>query len=107
VLRVAEQLAIPVRHFHPQIQYCGDFYGQGRHAEPCPDAITISALTRIITSLPPGITELACHPAESRDFTSDYSAERINELETLCNPIIQTTIRKQDVALITFKQSAP
>ena len=106
VLHRAAQLAIPVRHFHPQIQFCGNFYGQGRHTEPCPEAITVGALQQILSGLTDGTTELACHPAESHDFTSDYSHERIRELESLCDPRIQATLREQNVTLSSFKQSA-
>src|SRR5438552_7939368 len=57
----AARLGVPLRHFDPRVRYCGDFYGQTGKAERFPDAITPAALVRIIRSLAPGITELACH----------------------------------------------
>jgi predicted glycoside hydrolase/deacetylase ChbG (UPF0249 family) len=103
VLRLSEQLDVPVRHFCEATRYCGDFYGQARRGEPLPDAITPAALRRILEGLPAGVTEVACHPAEAQDFSSVYAAERMRELEALCHPEARAAIEDQKIELISFR----
>ena len=49
------------------IRYCGDFYGQTAEGDADPGGDHApSALIEIIRALPPGVTELGCHPGHRR-----------------------------------------
>lgn len=104
VARVAAALGgLPVRHA-PGVRYCGAFYGQGRHGEPLPELITADALVRLVAGLEPGVTELACHPADGVDFESSYAAERPAELRALCDPRVAQAVRERGVQLCSFAE---
>ena len=79
--RAGERLGVPVRHFTPEITYSGAFFGQDGKGNPFPEAITVEALVSVIEGLPPGITELACHPAAAAEGVSVYDEERVVEVE--------------------------
>jgi predicted glycoside hydrolase/deacetylase ChbG (UPF0249 family) len=101
VIRAGGELGIPVRHLSG-VRYCGAFYGQGRHGAPLPDGITPMALAALIRGLAPGVTELACHPAESIDIETDYAAERLVEMRALCDPRVRTALTDAGVVLRDF-----
>ena len=73
---------------------------------PVPEAITVEALVAVIEGLPPGITELACHPAATSDHDSTYGAERLQELQTLCDPRVRAAIDRRGVDLRSFADLA-
>jgi len=104
LMQAGERLGIPVRWFTPGISYSGAFFGQDSRGTPLPDAITVDALVEVIETLPAGVTELACHPAAQHDHDSAYAAERIQELETLCDPRVQAAIDHSDVDLRSFAE---
>src|SRR5690349_7105472 len=58
--RFAAELGVPLRGVSPDIRYCGNFYGQSGKGYPCPQAVGVDALVRLIEELPPGVTELGC-----------------------------------------------
>jgi predicted glycoside hydrolase/deacetylase ChbG (UPF0249 family) len=103
---LAERLSVPLRHFTPAVRYCGDFYGQGRRGEPLPDLITPQALAAILRALPPGVTELACHPGEVLDLQSVYRHERMAEVAALSDPLVRAVIAEQAIKLIPFTEFA-
>ena len=100
--QAGERLGIPVRWFAPGITYSGAFFGQDSDGTPLHDLITVAALVRAIEALPPGVTELACHPAAEHDHHSAYGEERIRELETLCDPRVRAAIDRCGVDLRSF-----
>jgi predicted glycoside hydrolase/deacetylase ChbG (UPF0249 family) len=100
---MAARLGVPLRQFHPRIRYDGRFYGQGRNAEPYPDLVSVGALTRIIETLPDGITELGCHPALDRDVDGMYRDERELEVATLCDSRVREALDANGVSLISFR----
>ncbi len=100
--RVGERLGVVVRGVTPGIAYSGVFYGQDAEGSPVPDAITVEALVKTIEALPPGITELGCHPAADADHDSTYARERVQEVETLCDPRVRAVIDRCGVALRPF-----
>jgi predicted glycoside hydrolase/deacetylase ChbG (UPF0249 family) len=102
VRKVAQGLKIPLRHFHPQVQYCGDFYGQFGKGEPFPEAISVDSLIRIVTALPPGVTEMGCHPGLDSDVPALYCREREQEVETLCDPRVRAAIEANGICLRSF-----
>ena len=80
LIEIADELAVPLRHHHPRIRYCGDFYGQTGEGQPLPEAISTDALIEIFAALPPGVTELACHPGLDDELQSTYRSERAVEV---------------------------
>ena len=88
----------------PGIAYSGVFYGQDGRGEPVPEAITVDALVAVIEQLPPGVTELGCHPGHADDLETTYARERTREVETLCDPRVRAALDSCDVELRTFAQ---
>lgn len=104
MIALALDLAIPLRHFSPRIRYCGSFYGQSASGQSCLDALTSVALIRVFQKLPPGITELACHPGEDHTLDTMYCRERFVEVQTLCDPQVREALRGEDIELCSFQQ---
>jgi predicted glycoside hydrolase/deacetylase ChbG (UPF0249 family) len=102
LVEAGERLGIPVRGCTPAIQYRGDFYGQTSQGEPFPEAITVEALLRLLSSLPDGITELGCHPAAEPEEGSTYSSERPLELEVLCDSRVKASVHEGGIELRSF-----
>src|SRR3954447_3272211 len=67
VERTAEMLDVPLREVRGGVAYCGSFYGQTATGEPLPGALDPERLIAILEELPPGPSELACHPGELDD----------------------------------------
>ena len=105
--RAAAALRVPLRHFDPRVRYCGDFYGQTGKGEPFHDAIGPESLARIIHSLAPGVTELACHPGEDAALQSPYRLERLAEVEALCHPAARGALSQARVELTSFHAMRP
>lgn len=101
MLAKAKSLQVVLRSADAEVQYCGDFYGQTTKGEPYPEGISVEALLRILTGLPPGTTELGCHPADG-PVASVYSEERSVELESLCHPFIRQAILDHGISLRSF-----
>jgi predicted glycoside hydrolase/deacetylase ChbG (UPF0249 family) len=106
LLDLAAGLGVPLRGFSA-VQYCGQFYGQTADGVSMPAAIEVDAAIAIIASLPDGISELACHPAEVADFDTMYAAERVRELATLCAPRLRDALAREGVALRSFHDVVP
>ena len=99
---VAKSLGIVLRNDGSRVRYCGEFYGQSRNGHACHDFISVGALVRVLDSLPPGITEMGCHPGEGGDVDSVYRLERGIEVQTLCDPRVREAIVAGDIALCSF-----
>jgi predicted glycoside hydrolase/deacetylase ChbG (UPF0249 family) len=104
VLAAAERLGVPVREAHADIRYCGAYYGQCADGTPYPDGITVEHLIDLVTSIPPGITELACHPADGVDLVEGtmYREERCAELAALCDRRVRDAIAGAGIRLRSF-----
>jgi predicted glycoside hydrolase/deacetylase ChbG (UPF0249 family) len=102
VMDLAETLGVPLRGCSPMVTYCGRFYGQTAEGLPYPEGITVDALTNIIAELPPGITELGCHPGDARDLDTTYRNERAEELRVLCDSRIRSALTEANVLLCSF-----
>jgi predicted glycoside hydrolase/deacetylase ChbG (UPF0249 family) len=102
LLEIGNRLGIPVRLLDAEIRYCGDFYGQSAEGTRMTDNIGADALVRIISSIDHGVTELACHPAETADFASPYSEERAMELQSLCDIRVRRAIEAGNIRLASF-----
>jgi predicted glycoside hydrolase/deacetylase ChbG (UPF0249 family) len=99
---VACELAVPLRQCSADIYYRGDFYGQTAHGAPCPDAISVDGLVKILGTLPPGCTELSCHPGVGNDMDTMYCSERVEEVKVLCDPLVRTSITAMGIELCSF-----
>jgi len=102
-LRIAAALDIPLRNCGEKIRYNGFFYGQNEDGTTKAENISVAGLNRIINSLEPGITELACHPAFGQDINTMYAKERETELQTLCDPSIKDLLKREMIELVSFK----
>lgn len=105
VLALGEELGIPVRRFSPLVRYVGSFYGQGKDARPHTELILVPALTALLRSLEPGVTELGCHPAYGARLVSSYVREREIELETLCDPRVRDVLEEEQIELRSFRDA--
>lgn len=100
---IAEQLDVPLRD--RGIRYEGGFYGQARRGESWPEGISVERLIELIEGLPPGWTELGCHPGLGVGAgESSYAAEREREVEALCDPRSTAAIERAGVKLRSFAQ---
>jgi len=104
--RLAKELRMPLR-FHSRFGYYGGFYGQDHAGEPLTDAISPHGLLTALAQLPDEPTELCCHPAAELDFRSRYGAERIRELETLCDPRVRDAVTANGFVLELFSSPLP
>jgi predicted glycoside hydrolase/deacetylase ChbG (UPF0249 family) len=101
-IELARELGVPLRSFDSRIRHCGDFYGQGPTGEPFPERISVRALINVLRALPPGVTELSCHPGEVDDLDSPYLEERRVEVHTLCDPLVRRTLEDESIELGAF-----
>jgi predicted glycoside hydrolase/deacetylase ChbG (UPF0249 family) len=108
-LELAAVLGVPLRHFAVEVHYCGELYGQTPKGGPLPEAITVEHLAGLLAKLPPGTTELGCHPATEVDFVSMYREERAKELATLCDPRAALAVAAAGARLCSYHhfQSRP
>jgi predicted glycoside hydrolase/deacetylase ChbG (UPF0249 family) len=102
LLRAAQAMQIPLRHFSRRVRYCGDFYGQDVDGVLRHDAISAAALIRILDRLTSGITELACHPGDDVNLASRYRLERRLEVTALTDPAVVAALRGKGIHLRSF-----
>ncbi len=102
VLDIAKKLEIPVRDLTPGITYCGRFYGQDDQGVSYPECVSVEGLIEILANLPPGATEIGCHPAAIEDLDTMYRAERLTELSTLCDPRVLRATSGSGIELKSF-----
>ncbi len=98
--RLAVELEVPLRD--RGIPYEGGFYGQSGKGEPFPEGIAPARLMGLIRSLPPGWTEIGCHPAAGPVPASTYDVERQLELATLRDAEVHETLEASGVLLRSF-----
>jgi chitin disaccharide deacetylase len=101
-IEVAESLGIPLRHCSSRVRYCGAFYGQTAEGTCFPYGISVDNLNKVLEELPPGLTELGCHPGEGHDVDTMYRNERFEEVKTLCDPRIRATISAMGIELCSY-----
>jgi predicted glycoside hydrolase/deacetylase ChbG (UPF0249 family) len=105
VLEHGARLGVPVRGRTPGPRYEGGFFGRAgeRGGAAKPDAISPDALCALLRALPPGVTELGCHPALGDASGSSYGAERDVETATLCDQRVRDVLRDEGVALRSYR----
>jgi predicted glycoside hydrolase/deacetylase ChbG (UPF0249 family) len=99
VAEMGTRMGVPVRGLSGDVVSRGDFFAMDGKGSPCPDAISVDRLVQIISEVPVGVTELACHPGDPTRLQSDYASERRTELETLCDPRVRGALREWGVSL--------
>ncbi len=102
VLAFSEALGVPLRGCAEGVRFWGAFYGQSNHGERLPDMIGVAALVDFLEGLPPGVTELACHPGSDDGPGPGYRAERALEALTLRDPRVRAVIAKRGITLCSF-----
>jgi chitin disaccharide deacetylase len=103
----ARRLGIPLRDANPAVRYDGSFYGQSGRGYPVPAALSVAALVQLIHALPPGVTELGCHPGDVADsLESMYRDERAQEVQTLCDMSVRAAVEAARVRLCSFPDVA-
>jgi chitin disaccharide deacetylase len=100
--RIAGELGVSLRD--KGIRYEGSFYGQNGKGESFPEAIGVEALVALLRALPPGVTELGCHPGMEMGGESSYAEERPIEVETLCDPAVRAVIEAEGIRLASFAE---
>lgn len=103
LLEVARALGVPLRDCCREVRYVGNFYGQTGNGAPLPEAITVEALIRILTTLRPGVTELGCHPGDGHALDSVYGPERAVEAAVLCDPRVRAAADGAGITLCSFR----
>ena len=101
-LEAAQQFSIQLRECSADIRYCGRFYGQTAKGFAHPEWISVEALISLLAELPPGITEIGCHPGEGDDLDTVYLTEREQEVKVLCDPRIHFALGELGISLCSF-----
>lgn len=101
-LEFAKKLNITLRGCTQKVNYCGDFYGQSSNSSPLHDSINTIHLKKIISTIPYGITELACHPGIDVEIQTMYKIEREMEVNSLCDQDVKDTITMAEIELCSF-----
>jgi predicted glycoside hydrolase/deacetylase ChbG (UPF0249 family) len=107
IARFAAELGVVLRDRSSTVRHCGDFYGQTGTGEPFPEGIRVERLVELIESLPPGKSELACHPGRGLRPDAVYGPERERELAALCDPRAREAIERHGVILRSFADLGP
>ena len=100
--RLASELGVVLRDRSSRVRYCGEFYGQTGTGGPFPEGISLEHLVELIAALPPGNTELACHPGRGLGADFVYGRERERELAALCDPRARAAIEREGIVLRSF-----
>ena len=95
----ADELGVPLRG--RGIRYEGGFFGRCEGRQTL-GLIAPEHLITLIGSLPPGWTELGCHPGRGVGRVSSYADERELELRSLCDPRIAAAISEYRIELCSF-----
>jgi predicted glycoside hydrolase/deacetylase ChbG (UPF0249 family) len=107
VLEWGRELEVPVRGLSQRVRLCGDFYARDASGSLFREGIGLVHLLKLLMRLPPGVTELECHPGERDDLDDDYSEERERELEVLCDPFVREFVELAGIRLCSFSSLPP
>jgi predicted glycoside hydrolase/deacetylase ChbG (UPF0249 family) len=102
VVRMADQMRVPLRGCTPGVRHCGEFYGQMADGSPYPEGISVTRLIRLLAGIEFGFTELGCHPGEGNDLQTMYCQERSQEVQALCHPRVREALSNEDIMLCSF-----
>jgi chitin disaccharide deacetylase len=96
-------VSVPVRG-DGRVHFVGGFYAQWEWKVTNLEYVSPQALVQLLTKeVPPGITELSCHPGYvSDDYQAVYLAEREAEVKTLTDPRIRQALGDLNMQLISY-----
>src|SRR5262249_18325923 len=103
VLTIGNRLGVPCRDLIGEVAYHAEFYGQTGERLALDGAISVERLTAILSALPDGTTELACHPGLLGDAPGMYVSERETEALVLCDSRVRAALRAEGIALISYR----
>lgn len=110
LLTVAREEGLPVRRTGPAGSFSAGAAGvltTDAFDETFTDeGATLEHLLQVLGSLPPGLTELMCHPArvdEELRASSGYTSEREVELAALSHPEALAAVEEHGIRLLTFR----
>jgi len=106
LVSLSASLGVPLRHEAIGVRYCGEFFGQTNGGDHRPEALSVEALVGILVGLPPGTTELACHPGYAIDLVTDYRSQRELEIRALCDPVVRAAVQALEIELCSFQRLA-
>ncbi len=98
----AKKLGVVLRQADARVNYCGAFYGQSDKGYAYHEGISVEALLKILRELPPGVSELCCHPGLDGELDSVYRVEREMECATLGDARVRAAMVEQGIGLVTF-----
>jgi predicted glycoside hydrolase/deacetylase ChbG (UPF0249 family) len=101
-LRLSKRLGVPLRNLCPNVHYFMSFYGQTNEGLPLPAHIGLDRLIESLSTLPKGLTVIACHPGYVTDLKTMYQSERAEELRVLCDPRLRAAIKTLGIKLCSF-----
>jgi predicted glycoside hydrolase/deacetylase ChbG (UPF0249 family) len=99
---LAGELNVPLRRRSSRVRHDGRFYGQTNTGEPWPSGVSATHLLKILSGLPDGVTEVACHPGFADDLVTMYRRERRVELDVLCDPGVRRAVLQEGIELLGF-----
>jgi chitin disaccharide deacetylase len=109
VLDLAVSLQLPVRSIDPQMRARVTAKCLGSPAHFLGDAgdepyWTETRLLSTMQTLPPGVTELMCHPGyfDGAIAYSRYGRQRDVERQALCAPEVAARIQEEEIQLVTY-----
>lgn len=110
ILRLAREWDLPMRASHPAQATAAAAVGVPTPHPVnvaffgAPANLTVDALSTILRDLPPGTSELMCHPGyvDTALDDSSYRTQRELEITTLCDPAIRALLADEQITLATF-----
>lgn len=102
MLEMAAQMGIVLRGTDNRVRFWGAFFGQDEYLRPRVENISVANFITLLNNLQPGVTELSCHPGLDDQLDSDYRAERLLEVQTLCDPRVRRVIEDLGIQLTSF-----
>ncbi len=99
---LADAMGVVLRGDSAVVRFWGDFFGWDENFESKPENVSVANLLKMLDQLQPGITEMSCHPGLDSSLNSGYAAQRLLEVNTLCDPRIRQAIRDKGILLVPF-----
>lgn len=104
-LDASARYGAPLRGFS-HVVYIGGFHGKGPDGRTDLRRISVGALTALVTTTRPGLSELGCHPGYFALGADDgYGRERQIELLALTDPRLRRVLQKESITLVSHRES--
>ena len=105
-LQAGQRYGVPVRGFS-DVFYMGGFYGQLHLGKTDSSRLTLEALTSLLEALPPGVSEVSCHPGHLEHRPDAfYNREREAELQVLIDPRLKDVCAGSALRRLSFRDYA-